>query len=259
MKIGFNQEKEIIERYKKGRLISELSNCYDCHHMTIRRHLNGKIKLRANGLDVSKSKTKNWLFNDLQKDILGGLLLGDGCITSNFQRKLSKKFVLANNSKEFCLHIKNLMPEGHFNLVKNSKVSFHLVGKSCDFIKKMFYDWYKNEKVLPGYFKLNKIKLYYWYLCDGSLRNRSERNPNIRLYTDGLHINYVKRLSEQLDNLGFKNTVVKHNYASSCKKDYGFAIGISSHSTRDFLTFLGNNKVKFYDYKWHIKQIKGEK
>lgn len=254
MKLNFEFEKEIVKGYKNGKLIKELATGFGCHHMTIRRHLRSKVKFRPCGEDVSKAKTKNWNFTEKQKDILEGLLLGDGCITGCKKRKRSQIFILANDSKEFCLYVKKLMPKDHFNLFRNSENSFHLVGKSCSFIKKLHKKWYKNEKIVPRDFKLNKTNLYYWYLCDGSLKNQNGRIKTIYLYTDGLSILYVKKLSKQLKKLGFKNTINKHNYATK-KERYGFAIRISAYCTKKFLDFLGKNKIKYYAYKWGYKNI----
>jgi len=254
MKINLGFEKEIVKGYKNGRLIKELATDFSCHHMTIRRHLKGKIKFRSWGGDVSKAKTKNWKFSKKQKDILEGLLLGDGCITGWKKRKRSKIFILANNSKEFCLYIKKLMPKEYSNLFRNSENSFHLTGKSCSFIKELYKKWYKNEKIVPRDFKLNKTNLYYWYLCDGSLRKQTGRKDSIYLYTDGLHLLYVKKLSKQLKKISFENTIIKHNYATK-KEEYGFAIRISAYFTQKFLDFLGKNKIHDYAYKWNYKNI----
>lgn len=250
IKISPEAEKEIAKRYNKGELIGDLARDFNCHHMTIRRHLKGKVGFRPLGEDVSRAKTKEWFFSDKQKDILEGLLLGDGCIPNSKNRERRKVFILSNNSKEFCLHTKNLMLKNHFNLFFNTQKSFHLAGKSCDFIKKLHKRWYKNEKVLPGNFNLNKTKLYYWYLCDGALINWPQKRSCIYLYTDGLNLKYVKRLSCQLKNLGFINKISKHNYATE-KKEYGFAIRISSYSSKEFLNFIGKNKIKDYAYKWN--------
>jgi hypothetical protein len=254
IKINPQTEKKIIEEYKNEKIVTDIAINFGCHHMTIRRHLKGKVRFRPLGEDVSKAKTKNWDFSKKQEDILEGLLLGDGCITGYKTRERRKFFVLANNSKEFCLHTKNLMPEGHFNLVPNSKDSFHLVGKGCNFIKRLHKEWYKNEKIVPQNLILNKTKLYYWYLCDGTIRNQKGRRSNINLYTDGLHLMYVKILSNGLREMGFQNNIFKHNYATK-KENYGFAIRISAYSTKEFLSFIGKNEVKYYEYKWNYQTI----
>lgn len=258
IKISSQIEKEIIKKYENEGLISNLATNYNCHHMTIRRHLKGKVKFRLWGRDVSKAKTKDWKFSEEQKDILEGLLLGDGCITGYQRRKRRKIFVLSNNSKEFCLHVKKLMPKDYFQIFPNTKKSFHLTGKSCDFIKNLNKKWYKNEKVLPKDFALNKTKLYYWYLCDGSLKSQIGRRSCIYLYTDGLNLKYVKKLSDQLKDLNFINRILKHNYVTK-KEGYGFAIRISTYSTLKFLYFMGKNKIQDYAYKWNYQDLSNKR
>jgi len=114
---------------------------------------------------------------------------------------------------------------------------------SCAYIELLpiYKKWYPNcKKIFPKGIKLTPITLRQHYIGDGSLRNEKRVKPSIMLYTCGFLISDVERLIKQLIKLGFKTT----------RRPSKNIISISSHSTKDFLNYIGRCPVECYQYKW---------
>jgi len=203
---------------------------------------------------VHRVKQNHFIWNDEMKQILDGELLGDGCLQRYKNRPLiDYYFVLGINSKEYCEYIVKSFPMGLFNnrvyLSKNNKTYF-IKSRSDPYLTEQHKRWYKNKKeIIPSDLKLTPKACFHWYICDGHLAKRENRNSYINLYTDRFDKKQIEKiLIKQLIDIGFNAKIFKHYRAKNDNR--GFAIRISTDSTRSFLNFIGKPIIKDYKYKW---------
>ena len=72
---------------------------------------------------------------------------------------------------------------------------------------------------------------------------------SLRTCSNGFRISDVEWLVRQLNKLGFK---VKRQPSNN-------SIGISVHSVKDFLDYIGKCITECYEYKWAYKKREGNK
>ena len=107
----------------------------------------------------------------------------------------------------------------------------------------IYKQWYpEGKKIIPRDIILTPLVCRQWYIGDGTLNHdkREGRKTSIKLATDGLPIIGVKLLVNKMINMGIKAT----------RQPTYNKIYISTHSTKDFLKYIGMCPVKCYEYKW---------
>lgn len=195
---------------------------------------------------VDKNKFK---FTKLQKEILIGLLLGDGHLeqVSSYSWKLKieqsyekEDYVnhLFDIFKDFC-NVKPLLKiksNGNKSLMFQTKSSV-----SLNYYGKLFYN--NKIKIIPKllFNKLTPISLAYWFMDDGSIKNKQSKG--IILNTQGFTKDEVNLLINILIN--------KFNLIAKLRKQKeGFQIYISGKSydllkTLIYTFLLDSMKYKF--------------
>ena len=177
---------------------------------------------------------------------VNGELLGDGNLEK--PSSCSVRFRYTSKYPEYIYYIMDVFNSFEMEQTKMNKYyhkkydcySYHYNSLSYPELLPMYEQWYPNgKKAIPKDIKLTPITLKQWYIGDGSLVHRKQRNPHIILCTKGFIISDVRWLMEQLVKLGFKITRWANN-----------VIRLSSYSTKDFLKYIGECSVQCYQYKW---------
>lgn len=188
-------------------------------------------------------------------DWISGELLGDGSIQST--SSYSAYFVYSSKYLEYIKYIKDTLES--FG-IKGGKIRkrYHTKEKTL-FAKQDYHSyfyrsycyiellplrkkWYpEGKKIIPKDLRLNPLVLRQHYIGDGSLSHPKNGRPYISLSTNGFLISDVNWLVEQLIKLGFKAT----------RQPAINVIAISTHSTKDFLNYIGRLKVQCYQYKFN--------
>jgi len=189
---------------------------------------------------------------------INGELLGDGCLTTTEKRgrksyNVSALFRYGSKYKEYIEYIaKTLDSFGikqsgkiieYYNKRQNTycyKYNSHSYKELFDIYKK----WYPNgKKIVPKDIELTPLTCRQWYIGDGSLIQRGNRNikPFIVLCTMGFLFEDVNRLISKLNNLGLKATRYTKN-----------TIYISAYSIKSFLNYIKKCPIDCYQYKWAI-------
>lgn len=177
---------------------------------------------------------------------LNGELLGDGCLHSRGLN--SARYVHASKHLTYCEYVRDTLKSfgiqqsgKEIHQYKHPKIYFQYQSLTYVQLKPLFVEWYpEGKKVVPKTIKLTPLTCRQWYIGDGSLSHPYIDGSYIRLATCAFPVEDVLWLITQLQELGFLAT----RYA--CNN----TIHISTHSTKDFLSYIGNCPIKCYEYKW---------
>lgn len=178
---------------------------------------------------------------------LNGELLGDGSI--QYVSPYSAYFVYSSKYFEYIEYIKSTLKlfglEGgkiikRYHKERNYYSYFYRTYCYAELLP-LRNKWYpEGKKIIPKDLKLTPITLKQEYIGDGSLIHIKDGRPYVSLCTNGFSVSDVEWLLKQIINLGIKAT----------RQPAVNIIAISTHSTKDFLNYIGNSPVKCYNYKF---------
>ncbi len=191
----------------------------------------------------SFTKKKPICFNQLQINILTGLLLGDGHIDSN---NSCGRYTQGCKYLEFLEHIKLLLPLDWGPIWEDKKWDcYHLKSRFNPSLLDFRTGWYqKGKKMVPKNLEITPECLLYWFLSDGSIDfSNKKKFPNskycrIRLATDGFTTEENLFLIKKLKDLGIESSLCSNR------------ISILGSSVQKFFNIIGKSPVDCYDYKW---------
>lgn len=194
--------------------------------------------------------------SEIQKDILIGYLLGDGCLYPlPNSPKASLKVEQSLKQREFVdwlfgvfrIFTKTPPKEKHY-ICSNKKGVFpknsiYFNTLSFNFFYIFYKMFYKNrKKIVPNKIEqlLTPISLAVWFMSDGSVKSK-ECNGRI-LNTQGFTETEVKKLSQILNRKFSLKTSIRR------QKD-GIQIYISAKSARDLYYLISPHMIPFFKYK----------
>lgn len=182
-------------------------------------------------------------------NLMGGELLGDGCIIMSSLR--SAKYQHTSKYEEYLIWLsggfasQGLEQTGKIYKQENEwGIVHHYQSKSYPELVPIWQKWYSNgKKIVPQDLKLTPIMVRQWYIGDGCLAHPKNRSLYIELATCAFDRSSIDHLLEELSGLGFKATL----------RPARSIIGISTYSTQDFLNYIGpcpQEIENIYGYKW---------
>lgn len=206
-----------------------------------RRSISEGIHLRMGNHCNLSPKTLEWI---------NGELLGDACLAS--RSKYSARFHYGSKYLEYIDYISGTLES--FGIKQAGRIIKHYhkkwknyvycyVSHSYAELLPIYNKWYpEGKKIVPRDIVLTPITARQWYIGDGTLNydKRKGRRTSIKLATDGLPIFGVKLLVEKMMNMNIKTT----------RQPTYNKIYISTHSTEDFLKYIGKCPINCYQYKW---------
>lgn len=232
---GRKRTPEMCAHFSKIRL-GQGNNFYGKHHTDAT-----KAKIAKKN---SRSKKTHLAISEKERNILNGLLLGDGYINAN---TFSGRYQQACKYKEFLEHITSILALDWGPIYFDRKWN-------CYFIKSRFNPtllefrkrWYPNgKKIVPKDLVLSTEIVLYWFLGDGSIRfgNKSKfphsKHYEIKLATDGFSRDDNLFLVDKLTDIGLRSCLLKRNQ-----------IKIFTESNEKFFKLIGSCPVNCYKYKW---------
>ena len=239
-------ENQYINKKLSTTQIAKMCNCGDT---TIWRWLRKyKILIRSRDEGIHLAQANHCNLSQEAKEWIDGELLGDGCLEP--KSKYSVRFQYSSKYLEYIQYISDTL--NSFGIKQSGKIriqyhkkmncySYHYISLSYPELLSIRKRWYpKGKKIIPRDLKLTPLLLRQEMIGDGSLKHHKKSKSSIVLCTYGFLINDVKWLVLQLNKIGFKSTRQPNNNI----------IHISSYSTKDFLSYIGECPVKCYNYKW---------
>ena len=239
-------EKQYLDKEQSIYQIADLCNCasstiwYWLKKLNILIHKGKAIHLaKANHCNLSQ-EARQWI---------DGELLGDGCLTS--RSKYSARFQYTSKYLEYIQYVSDILKS--FGIEQAGKIrkyyykemdcySYQYESLDYEELLPIRNRWYpNNKKIIPKDLKLTPLVLRQEHIGDGNLGHLSNGKPYITLSTCGFSILDVEWLIKKLNELGFKSTRWPNNNV----------IHISTHSTKQFLDYIGNCPVNCYQYKFN--------
>lgn len=191
---------------------------------------------KANTWDESRFRYCN--FNEKEKEILDGIMLGDGCLSE--KSRISARLTFGFKFKETCDEIlKNLTSINFSPLWQSSKTGcWHTKSNMYHDLLAESNRWYKGKKIVPTDIIVSKLSCYWWYIGDGYL----SRN-NVYLCTDSFSCEDIEILLSKLKYNGFNPSITSKKRIRFNKKD-----------SIKFLNWIvpEDGIMEHYKYKWNI-------
>jgi len=217
----------------------------DCGQSTIRLWLR---KFNIPTRSIFEAKRNHLSITQELLDLLGGELLGDGCITMNGSR--SALYQHDSKYKEYLVWLSKTFADLGLEQVgkinkrwskKGNAFGYHYQSRSYPELVLIRQQWYPGgEKIVPKDLRLNPIIARQWHIGDGCLHNRAGHRPYIYFSTCDFDKASIDHLLEEFRDKGF---IVTHR--PSCN-----SIGMSVKSVKDFLDWIGPCPISCYSYKW---------
>lgn len=156
---------------------------------------------------------KSCNLNNVQIEILDGMMLGDGCLDKS---NVSARITYGCKFKNTLLDIQKEFNQLHFSNIWESEISqksWRTKNKYW-YMKSSFYNdllfhrnrWYKNIKIIPDDVSLTPKSFYWWFIGDGYTAHKC-----VVLCTDNFDSNYIVRLQLKLCNLGYESFITTRN------------------------------------------------
>jgi len=189
-------------------------------------------------------------FSDKLSDLLEGELLGDGCITMTGFRSAS--YSHSSKYRDYLIWLSEIFASlgigqvGKINkywIEKYDTFSYKYTSRSYPELVPMREKWYPDgsrKKIVPKDLILTPIMSRQWFIGDGNLHNQVGARPDISFYTNDFDKPSINHLLKELRSKGFK---VTYRPARNI-------IGMSVHSVKDFLSWIGPCPIDCYSYKW---------
>lgn len=198
------------------------------------------------GTHITQSASCEYTNMDQEKkEILIGLLMGDGCISDG-------RYTLAMVNKKFMNYINKKLEPWSCSLSKirdaRENVSMPHGGKSDTkpvygfsirshpYIKKLESWFYSGKKKFPDGLSLTPKVTKMWYVSDGGLNWNNYHRANVQI-TSTNEINRRKYIESKIKDIGFDVNMS------------GKTIVFKKTETGDFLNWLGSPPPGF-EYKW---------
>lgn len=242
-------KKWIYNNYINKKLSTEqIGKLCGVSHVTVGRWLKKfDIPIRSLGESFHLAKANYCSLSKEAIEWINGELLGDGCIIS--QSPYSAYFMYTSKHREYIRYVSNILKS--FGIKRAGKIrkyhryssryNYHYSSLCYEELLPIRKQWYpKGKKIIPKNIKLTALTIRQHFIGDGCLIHHKTGRPYIRLATCGFLISDVNWLIKQLINLGFKATI----------QTVSNTIHISTHSTKNFLKYIGKCPINCYNYKF---------
>lgn len=209
------------------------------------------------------------MLSDIEKQILIGELLGDGCLYKDKRCNNSKPyFRYTTKHLDYLYFLKKVLPSVSWGTIKkreHKKINkdgghsihyelFSHVSDEFEYFYNMFY--LDCKKILPDNLLITPTILRHWYIGDGTFgyfsTGRNRRSWQMSIYSCCFENDKLNEIViEQLKNVGINAGITR-------QKKY-YRIRVSSYSIENFFKYIGECPVDCYSYKWNFdKYLKGE-
>lgn len=253
----FDIEPELLESLYHGNGYSHqtIADIFGCSSPTIRS--------RMKDYDIVSRGVTDFTFNNRQKEIFEGCMLGDGGLV---WQMANCHFRNTDIHEEYLIWLQNKLGIEHISIVSPDYVdgyaySHILTTRVIPSIREEHKRWYPYEtrhgtrenrhpKIIPKDIELTPIKLLFWYIGDGTYNkyNNSVSFGNHLVFDGWLHLS--KKICKVLD-VDDGVSIVKHSKDDNGIQRYNFRLGIVATSKFfKLVDDLGFDIPNCYQYKF---------
>lgn len=177
------------------------------------------------------------------RDVLEGLVASDGHLSMRVEQAA---FTLVGAEVEWVEHVQNLLEQVGITVHRSVSRQGHACLRTWAYqeLGQLHRRWYpERKKVIPLDVRVNPTSLLYWYLGDGTLKER-DGHYGVELGTYAFLPSDVVRLARALQAV-LPPWTVRVYYVKA-----GPALSIAHAGVPAFLRFIGPSPVACYAYKW---------
>ena len=241
----------LYTKYIKEKLsIPTIAKLCNVDSLTIFRWLKRYNIPRRSNMEAQRLALSNHC--NLSKEAIewiNGEMLGDGHIHKS--SLYSANFQYSSKHKEYVQYISDTLKSfgiGQVGKIRKRKLyykdteyyAYVYNSRAYPELMTIRKQWYpEGKKIVPKDIELTSLTCRQWYIGDGCLLHKRQERPYIILSTCGFKITDVNWLIDKL-SIFFNVT----------RQAYDNVICVSVKSVKDFLEYIGNCPVKFYQYKW---------
>ena len=186
------------------------------------------------------------------KDVLDGLLLGDGCISS-YSERLFPTLHVSQIHKGLVEYLKNhLCPEARIskqNTTNKPQYRFSVTNPSLVKIRER---WYKNnQKIVPKDLIFSPLMVLNWFMGDGSTSwTTNKKQVILTLSTESFTEREVLFLKNGLSNAIGEEIKMSTNGESALNENHFRLTSGKSSVTNAFFDYIGECPVEDMKYRW---------
>lgn len=261
---NYSISKEVLEElYIKQRMsVPQVANYLGVGKWTI----NDRLKR----FEIPIHRNENiYELTELQKEVLDGVLLGDGCLTKYKNHpKWNAQLVYLSKSEQ---HVK-FVGQYFENILSGKGYTYRKIFDKrtnkyyeqnkfrtihCTGLTEQYKRWYPNgKKIIPNDLILTPLKCLMWYIGDGGLvSDGGRRTQYVKLSSHCFsYEQQVNILIPQLNIFNARLQIVDRYKDESPM----YAIYIPHKSIKEFLEYIGGCPFSDYQYKWEFKPYKNK-
>jgi len=234
--------------------LQEIGNIFGCGGMTIQR----RMKKYDIPRHVIGHRITDFTFNDGQKEIFEGCMLGDGGLALGL---INCCFANTDKHKEYLLWLQKQLGVEDISKIRHDNMKYILRTRSILFLREEHKRWYPYEtrkgtdqnrhyKIIPEDIELTLTKVLFWYIGDGTYSKRNR----IICFTNGLDFDEWSALSKKMGRLLDVNNGISINKQSKNKngiQKYKLRLNKSvTHRFFDMIDGLDFDIPECYQYKF---------
>ena len=186
------------------------------------------------------NKVKHCHLSDKEMEILDGLMISDGCMSST--TGISARFTCGFKYESLLHEIKKVFPSFEFgNIIQNKKTKcFHMKSRMYSEFLDENRRWYVDgKKIIPKDFRFTSTSCFWWFISDGYLNHN-----NVYLCTMCFNDEDLSFIMEEFKKLDFKVNLT----GSKC-------VSFSKESSEKFINWILESNYPLDDYTYKLKQF----
>jgi hypothetical protein len=195
---------------------------------------------------LGRKISNNIIISSEQKELLEGLMLGDGCIQYSSKESKNPRLAIIRSvlDEDYMIwqyhKLQTLCASGikyHSYFDKRTNKTYYnvqLQSRAMSVLKAIRDRWYQNNtKIIPLDLKLTPLICLVWFCDDGSIIHRNKKATELKLSTHGFSF------EENLFLVSLLNNELKENFRI-CKDASNFYIAGSTKAAIAFIKYIDN-------------------
>lgn len=186
------------------------------------------------------NKVKHCYLSEIEKEILDGLMISDGCMSS--KTSISARFTCGFKYESLLHEIKRVFPNIEFGNIRQDKKTkcFHLKSRMYAELLEENKRWYiDGKKIIPKDFRLTPTSCFWWFISDGYLNHN-----NVYLATMCFNDEDLLFIMKELKKLNFKINLTGRK-----------EISLSKESSESFIKWILKDNILLKDYEYKFKHF----
>jgi len=245
---------------------NRIAKHYGCSEWVIRDRFERygiRFRKRAESIDLNPKNLKHIKINDYTQQIIDGVMLSDGHLTSRKDQKKTSSLIINQemNCRQFLDSIKSVFEKNDIkcsNIYNDNHTNYGKKFPSCRLatlsyaeLKKERDRWYtkNHKKIVPKDIKLTPLTIAYWYMGDGSLMYNTPNKRKKKFYYIQLCTECFNKDDQDFLVGKLNKTLGLHFILQRFRNTYRI-FNKKQNEVKDFLFKMYPYMIDCFSYKW---------